>query len=209
MTRVKKKRNVRGKALTGALMIHVAAAFGLYFWRVGDPLPQYQATELSVAFPSSIPAFPPLQEDTTVQGQSTNPPTQPEQPAVDQHEVGNAEVSSERLEERDTRVADVRVRKPAHSVLFDIRWKKGGERRKLGGVAPVFPSDLQPGARVQLDLTLQQDGRVKSVRVVKATDERMKEPSVRAVRRWRFDLPKKGASRGDQACLITFRVRAK
>ncbi len=208
MTR-RKKRNVRAIAVTGALCVHVAAAVGLYFWNVNGIPAQIPATEMSVAVPQALADLPDLQTDTVTRVASDNVRPADDQQAKDPEDSASTNVVAERSPAQETALDATSVRPPVRSILFDIRWKKGSERRKLGGLAPVFPSDLAAGARVQLDVALQQDGRVKTVRVVKASDDRMKDPAVRAVRRWRFDLPKKGSARGDQSCVITFHVRMK
>ena len=208
MTRKKKKRNVRAIALTGALCVHVAAAVALYLWKVNDLPPQSSAAEMSVAFPSAIADLPGLQRDTLSRADTSSSPSE-DPPPVRQQEAAPADVPTEHATIREAARVVANVRTPVRLVLFDIKWKKGGERKKLGGLAPAFPPGLKAGARVQLELALQQDGRVRNVKVVKASDDRMKEPAVRAVRRWRFDLPKKGSARGDQTCFITFHVRVK
>lgn len=79
------------------------------------------------------------------------------------------------------------------------------EPRLVFGDVPEYSSDLRRGrisGQVELELSLDRQGRVESSRIVRSADQRLSDAAIRAVERWRFDP----ARAGEESTAFTFRV---
>lgn len=90
------------------------------------------------------------------------------------------------------------------SVSVSMQWSDGGTRKKISGALPVYPEGVNVEAQIKIEIAVQPDGSVKSLKPAQKGNTRLEEAAMKEVRLWKFEALRKSSPQRDQAGLVTF-----
>ena len=90
------------------------------------------------------------------------------------------------------------------AIAVSMQWSDGGNRKKISGALPEYPPGVKVESQIRIELTVQPDGSVKSLRPAQKGNMKLEEAAMKETRFWRFEPLGKSLPQLDQACVVTF-----